>query len=264
MRACARFPRRPPPPFATPRQQSKLYALLHSGLAFRYSCWQHTAALQALLVAVAAGLTTRSGPCTHPALEPLQPEWTAQQAATLLTSSGLPAYAAAAAAGNGASVGGGEGGEGGALPLLLSVPAGINACVLVLTWAQVGPRPPAPAMLWLGSAGTPAVRRPHRLAHRPPHSRTPSLVPARPQVCLGIVVPLWAAVLGEEYARARFAAANVAHLQPSEKEWAVMAATGAEWLAALFQLPLACLVVWYALLAAAAAACAHGLCLGAG
>lgn len=78
------------------------------------------------------------------------------------------------------------------------------------------------------------------------------------------MVPLWAAVLGEEYARARFAAAHVPHLLPSEKEWAIMTATGAEWLAAFFQLPLACLVVWYLLLAAAAAACSHGLCLGAG
>ncbi len=37
--------------------QTKLFALLHAGLAFRYTRWQHTAAVQTVLLGLAAAHT---------------------------------------------------------------------------------------------------------------------------------------------------------------------------------------------------------------
>ena len=67
-------------------------------------------------------------------------------------------------------------------------------------------------------------------------------------------MPIWAAVLAESHSRSRFAAKNLAHLQPEEKEWAVAAAVGFDWMSLTFQFPMFCLALWHALLAAAAAA----------
>ena len=81
-------------------------------------------------------------------------------------------------------------------------------------------------------------------------------MPATPQLCWGWALPIWAAVLAETHARARFAAHNVAHLLPVEKEWAVAAAVGYDWMSLGFQFPVFCLTLWHALLAAATAAAA--------
>lgn len=72
------------------------------------------------------------------------------------------------------------------------------------------------------------------------------------QLCLGWLLPVWVAALSEANARARFAAQHAAHLQPQEKQWAVVAAVGYEWLALGYQFPMACLIAWHLLLAATA------------
>lgn len=115
-----------PPPLSTPRQQSKLFALLHAGLAFRYSRWQHTAALQTALVAAAMAQTAWNCPCSR--IEQIVPpagRWTVQQVATVLANVGLPAYATAATSG--------VIGSGG---VLLSLAPGVDPCRLLLAWTQ--------------------------------------------------------------------------------------------------------------------------------
>ncbi len=74
------------------------------------------------------------------------------------------------------------------------------------------------------------------------------------QVCMGWVLPIWAAVLSETDARSTFAAQNPAHLLPEEREWALAAAVGSEWAAMIYQFPMLCLTAWHLLLAATAAA----------
>lgn len=66
-------------------------------------------------------------------------------------------------------------------------------------------------------------------------------------------MPVWAAALGEAQARARFAAQHAQQLDEGDKGWAVSTAVGYQWLSALCQLPLLCLILWHILLAAAAA-----------
>ena len=82
--------------------------------------------------------------------------------------------------------------------------------------------------------------------------RPRSLLP-RPQLALGWALPVWAAALVEGQARARFAAQHAQQLHEADKGWAVSTAVGYQWLSALFQLPMLCLILWHLLLAAAAA-----------
>lgn len=79
---------------------------------------------------------------------------------------------------------------------------------------------------------------------------SPRPTPA-PQLCVGFALPVWAGALTEADARAAFAAAHVADLQPAEKKWAVSAFVGYEWWALLWQLPALGLIAWHVLLAGA-------------
>jgi hypothetical protein len=85
--ACAALPLHRPPPGTSLPQQSKLFALAHAGLAFRFCRWQHTAALQTLLVALLASHTAWQDPCSQPELlaEHAHQRPTLRQAADTLT-----------------------------------------------------------------------------------------------------------------------------------------------------------------------------------
>jgi hypothetical protein len=100
-----------------------------------------------------------------------------------------------------------------------------------------------------GSSSVAAVSHKYHPTIRPWSLHPPAL-----QLCLGWVLPVWVAALSEAGARARFASQHVAHLHPSEKEWAARAAVGYEWLSLAYQLPCMCLITWHLLVAAAVVA----------
>lgn len=131
------LPAAPLPPLPAP-PQSKLFALLHAGLAYRYSRWQQTAALQTALVAAAMAQTAWQDVCRAPPLASPTGRHTVRTAASLLTNAHLLPLvytAPASEPGSGGSGGGGsEEEEGG--PLLLQVPEGVDQCRLLLTWVQ--------------------------------------------------------------------------------------------------------------------------------
>ncbi|KAL4422306.1 hypothetical protein ABPG75_008503 [Micractinium tetrahymenae] len=210
--------------------ESKLFALMHSGLAFRYSRWQHTALSQTVAVAAAAAQTAWYDVCAVPGgttrhgmrrlaefltnCHALPLPW--EPAPGLAPAQGSPTGEAAPAGGGsgsasnllGPSGAAGSGSGGAASPVLLAVPDILDACRLLLTWSQLA---------------------------------------------LGWALPVWAAALGESQARARFAAQHAQQLEEGEKDWAVSTAVGYQWLSALFQFPMLCLILWHLLLAAAAA-----------
>lgn len=172
----------PPPPSLL---QSKLFALMHSGLAFRYSRWQHTALSQAATVALAAAQTAWCDVCAAPDGAPqrgmrrladfltnchaLPLPWEAppgfEQQRGSTAAEGLPAGSAckSSATGGGAAAAGASAASGGSEPggpAWLIVPDSLDACRLLLTWAQVNRLPmpacacflgrPARAYGWLG------------------------------------------------------------------------------------------------------------------
>ena len=118
-------------PTSLPLPQSKLFALLHAGLAFRYPRWQQTAALQSILTVVAVAHTHFHDICTRSELASPAGRWTVDKLSTLLTNCNwLPLAPAAPVMGG---RGGGAGGAG-----QLQVPHGVDRCRLVLAWMQVG------------------------------------------------------------------------------------------------------------------------------
>lgn len=118
-------------PAAFPLPQSKLFALLHAGLAFRYPRWQQTAMLQTILTVVAVAQTHFHDICTHSELASPAGRWTVDKVATLLTNCNWLPLAPAPPA-----MGGPGGGAGGAAQL--QIPHGVDRCRLVLAWMQVG------------------------------------------------------------------------------------------------------------------------------
>jgi hypothetical protein len=209
--------------------QTKLFALAHAGLTFRYVRWQHTAALQALLLAVSAAQTHLQGVCWQ-----LNAASSAdlRQAATALTNLHLLPFKPAAGAGEGSAA---------ALP---QIPASVDMCRLFVTWLQVSSPTDCAKLKLLAAAWLCTFVR--EAAYR-------LFLSLILQVCLGLLLPTWVAFLSESCARCRFAALHPAHLQPQEKEWAVTAAVGYKWLAMLYQFPMSCLIAWHLLLAGAAA-----------
>ncbi|KAI3424734.1 hypothetical protein D9Q98_008123 [Chlorella vulgaris] len=182
--------------------ESKLFALAHAGLAFRFCRWQHTAALQTLLVALLASHTAWQDPCSQPELlvGHAHQRPTLRQAADTLTNMHW-------------------------LPLQLLADPG-SECNDSSS----------------SSRGS--------VVHAAGGAKEAQL----PFLCLGWVLPVWVAALSEAGARARFASQHVAHLHPCEKEWAVRAAVGYEWLSLVYQLPCMCLITWHLLVAAAVVA----------
>lgn len=116
-----------------PRPQSKLFALTHAGLAFRYARWQHAAALQTALLAAAAAQTSYQDVCGRPDLaSPARGRPLVQHLAAMLTNAHLLPLRPTPGAGGGQ--GGTEAQPGG--PHLLVLPAQLDACPLLLTWLQ--------------------------------------------------------------------------------------------------------------------------------
>ncbi|PRW45549.1 hypothetical protein C2E21_6053 [Chlorella sorokiniana] len=109
--------------------ESKLFALLHAGLAFRYPRWQQTAALQSILTVLAGAQTHFHDICTHSELASPAGRWTVDKLAALLTNCNwlplAPGPPVLGALGGGAGVG------------QLQVPAGVDRCRLVLAWMQL-------------------------------------------------------------------------------------------------------------------------------
>jgi hypothetical protein len=145
------------PPCSPPGLQSKLFALMHAGLAFRYSRWQHTAVLQTVLVAVAASQTSWQDVCTRAELAAPGGRATTQLAARLLTSThwlGLYPTPEAAAS---ADAGSPDAAAGGCWPLM-GPPDHLDACRLLLAWVQAsGAAPPASACPQPRAAREPAT-----------------------------------------------------------------------------------------------------------
>jgi hypothetical protein len=232
-----RYSRQLSPPL--PNAQSKLFALAHAGFSFRYARWQHTAALQALLLGAAAAQAAAQDVCGRGELAAAAaaPRAVMQQLAQLLcTAHWLPLGLPVSLAGGGeGSAAGGEGGEGGGergsgVSLALSMPPQLDACRLLLTWLQVssGSRPAAGPSCALGPPYA-ARQQPSCACSATLPSRSQArrrLLPGPQQVCFGWALPVWVAFLSEEQARARFAEQHAGHLLPDEKEWAAAAAVG--------------------------------------
>ena len=219
-------PRPPSPPPHSP-QQSRIFALLHTGLAFRYARWQHTAALQAVLVGVAAARSAADGVCARAELAAHAGRLSARQVAALLTGMHLlpvplvqPGNATSSlTACEGAGGGGASCASEAARLLLPEVPPHVDACRLLLFWAQASPDQMSqlPALLLCFvqcHSRALLVALPHmpgRPCHPPSHISRLSppplpLPPLRPlQICLGLVLPVWLGILSEGCARISFA-----------------------------------------------------------
>ncbi|PSC68197.1 gamma-tocopherol methyltransferase isoform A [Micractinium conductrix] len=202
--------------------ESRIFALLHTGLAFRYARWQHTAALQAVLVGVAAARSAADGVCARAELAAHAGRLSARQVAALLTGMHLlpvplvqPGNATSSlTACEGAGGGGASCASEAARLLLPEVPPHVDACRLLLFWAQI---------------------------------------------CLGLVLPVWLGILSEGCARISFALQHPSEMSPAEKEQVLSAATSNDWMTAAVHLTLLWIALWHVLLAAAAAAGGAGV-----